>query len=414
MDPVSPQNKNKHDIFVGRQPIYGRRLELYAYELLYRGSDIDYADFSEGDRATSQVLLNTFTEFGLERIVGGHLAFVNLTRGFIVGEYPLPVPRTHVVLEVLEEVPPDDQVLQGLQDLRRRGFKIALDDFVFSPERAPMLAMADIVKVDILGVESDEIRARFQQLKPLGLKLLAEKIETREQFELCRDMGFDFFQGYFLAKPNVVSGTSIPANSLNLLRLMAELQSQGQDIERVAEIISQDVALSYKLLRHINAAVYSMPRRIDSVRETVAYLGLSTIKNLAYLFLLSDTGERPHELLVTAMMRAKMCELLARTSKTSNPAGYFTVGLFSTLDALLSLPMERVVAKLPLSEELQRALLRGEGPMAEALRCALAYEHGDWEAVRCFGLPRSAIKGAFLDTVAWVEAVDQEIASVAA
>jgi EAL and modified HD-GYP domain-containing signal transduction protein len=409
---MEEREEAKHDIFVGRQPIYGRRLELHAYELLYRGADVDYADFTEGDRATSQVLLNTFTEFGLERIVGGHLAFINLTRGFIVGEYPLPVPRTQVVLEVLEEVEPDEEVLAGLQDLRRRGFKIALDDFVYKPEREPLLALADVVKVDILGLPPDEIRARYQQLKPLGLKLLAEKIETREQFELCRDMGFDYFQGYFLAKPNVVSGASIPANGLNLLRLMAEFQDPDHDVGRIAEIVSQDVALSYKLLRHINAAIYGMPRRIDSVKETVTYLGLSTVKNLACLFMLSDVGEQPHALLVTAMMRAKMCELLARASKAPNPSSFFTVGLFSTLDALLNAPMERVVRKLPLGEELQQALLERKGPMAEALRCTLAYERGDWDAVECFSLPRAAIKEAFLGSVVWVEAVDQEIAAV--
>ncbi|HEX6881937.1 MAG TPA: HDOD domain-containing protein [Planctomycetota bacterium] len=408
--PVPP----KHDIFVGRQPIYGRRLELYAYELLYRGADVDYADFTEGDRATSQVLLNTFTEFGLERIVGGHLAFINLTRGFIVGEYPLPVPRTQVVLEVLEDVEADEQVLAGLKDLRRRGFKIALDDFVYRPDLEPLLALADIVKVDILGLEEGQVRARYRQLHPLGIKLLAEKIETREQFELCRDIGFDYFQGYFLAKPNVVSGASIPASQLNLLRLMAEFQSPEHDLERIAEIVSQDVALSYKLLRHINAAIYGMPRRIESVKETVTYLGLSTVKNLACLFLLSNGGEHPHELLVTAMMRAKMCENLARAAKLPQPSGFFTAGLFSTLDALLGMPMERVVSKLPLGEELQRALLAGQGPMAEALACTLAYERGDWDEVRCFELRRAAIKGAFLEAVAWVEAVDQEIASVAA
>jgi len=405
---------SKHDIFVGRQPIYGRRLELHAYELLYRGADVDYADFTEGDRATSHVLLNTFTEFGLERIVGGHLAFINLTRGFIVGEYPLPVPRTQVVLEVLEEVEPDEQVLAGLADLRRRGFKIALDDFVYRPEREPMLALADIIKVDILGLDHAEIRARFQQLKPRGIKLLAEKIETREQFELCRDMGFDYFQGYFLAKPNVVSGSSVPASSLNLLRLMAEFQSPDHDFDRIAEIVSQDVALSYKLVRHINAAIYGMPRRIESVKETVTYLGLSTVKNLACLFMLSDGGEHPHELLVTAMMRARMCECLARAHGAANSSSFFTVGLFSTLDALLNMPMDRVVKRLPLGEDLQRALLDGQGPMSEALRCTLAYERGDWDAVQCFGLPRATIQNAFLEAVLWVEAVDQEIAALAA
>ncbi len=407
------ESELKQDIFVGRQPIYGRRLELYAYELLYRGADVDYADFTEGDRATSQVLLNTFTEFGLERVVGGHLAFINLTRGFIVGEYPLPVPRTQVVLEILEEVQPDEQVLAGLRDLRRRGFKIALDDFVYCEERAPLLALADIVKVDILGLGEAEIRERFGLLKPVGLKLLAEKIETRAQFDLCRDIGFDYFQGYFLAKPNVLSGSSIPANGLNLLRLMAEFQNPDCDFERIQEIVSQDVALSYKLLRHINAAIYGMPRRIDSIQETVAYLGLSTVKNLACLFMLTDVNEQPHELLVTGMMRAKMCECLARARGERVSSSYFTAGLFSTLEALLSSPMANVVKKLPLSEELRNALLEGVGPIGEALRCTIAYERGEWAAVDCFSLPRAVIKRAFLDAVEWVESVDRELSAVA-
>jgi EAL and modified HD-GYP domain-containing signal transduction protein len=324
------------------------------------------------------------------------------------------VPRTQVVLEVLEDIEPDEQVLAGLQDLRRRGFKIALDDFVRDARHEPLLPLADIVKVDVLGLSPDEVRTRYQELKPLGIRLLAEKIETREQFELCREMGFDYFQGYFLAKPNVVSGSSIPANGLNLLRLMAAFQDPDHDIESIAEIVSQDVALSYKLLRHINAAIYGMPRRIDSVRETVAYLGLGTVRNLACLFLLSDVGEQPHELLVTAMMRAKMCDLLAHAAGLRSSSSFFTVGLFSTLDALLNAPMERVVKKLPLTQELQDALLGGRGPLGEALRCTLAYERGDWDAVACFSLPRSAIKQAFIDAVVWVEAADQEIAAIGA
>jgi EAL and modified HD-GYP domain-containing signal transduction protein len=410
MNPASAGSKQ--DIFVGRQPIYGRRLELFAYELLYRGADIDYADFTEGDRATSQVLLNTFTEFGLERIVGGHLAFINLTRGFIVGEYPLPVPRTQVVLEVLEDVEPDEEVLRGLAELRRRGFKVALDDFVFDESKRPMVALADIVKVDVLGLPPAEIERRFHELEPMGVKLLAEKIETREQFEHCRAVGFDYFQGYFLAKPNVVSGSSAPANGLNLLRLMAEFQAPEQDLDRIAEIVSQDVALSYKLLRHINAAIYGMPRRIDSVRETVMYLGLPMVRNLACLFMLTDAGQYPHELLVTAMMRARMCELLARAGGVESCGGYFTVGLFSTLDALLNLPLETVLKRLPLAQDVQDALLEQRGPKGEALCCTLAYERGDWGAVNCFGLPRKAIKEAFLEAVVWVETVDTEIADL--
>ncbi len=407
MDPQVPQASQ--DVFVGRQPIYGRRLELYAYELLYRGADIDYADFTEGDRATSQVLLNTFTEFGLERVVGTHLAFVNLTRGFIVGEYPLPVPRNQVVLEVLEEVEPDEEVIKGLQELRRRGFKIALDDFLYRPELEPMVELANIIKLDVLDLSNEEIQRRFEVLSPYKCKLLAEKIETREQFEFCRQLGFDFFQGYFLAKPNVVSGSSVPTNGLSLLRLMAEFQDPHCDFERIHDIVRQDVTLSYKLLRHINSARYGMPRRIDSIHETLVYLGLATVRNLSCLFLLSSETEQPHELIVTSMMRAKMCEQLAISGAKRDPYAFFTVGLFSTLDAMLGSSMSAILEKLPLAEELGGALLNYEGELGEALRATLAYERGDWSSVACFGLPLPEIKKAFITAVEWVDRADGEL-----
>lgn len=409
-----PDSPSLQSIFVGRQPIYGRRLDLYAYELLYRGADVDFADFEEGDRATSQVLLNTFTEFGIERVVGPHLAFVNLTRGFLVGEYPLSVPRTQVVLEVLEDVEPDPEVIAGMRELRRRGFRIALDDFIYRPEFEPMLALADIVKLDILGLEEGELRERYEKLKPYGTKLLAEKIETREEFEFCRDLGFDYFQGYFLARPNTLSGTSVTPSRLNLLRLLAEIQDPDCNFDRVQEIVAQDVTLSYRLLRQINSALYAMPRRIDSIKETVCYLGIDAVKNVASLSLLSAFDNTPHELVKTAMLRARMCELLAKAARHPEPQRYFTAGLFSTLDAMMGVGMGQVLPRLSLTDELEEALVDHCGPIGEALATTLAYENGDWDHVGCFDLSRAQIKGAFLDAVEWVESVDREILGLAA
>jgi EAL and modified HD-GYP domain-containing signal transduction protein len=402
------------DIFVGRQPIYSRRLELYAYELLYRGADMDFADFEEGDRATSQVLLNTFTEFGIERVVGGHLAFVNLTRGFIIGEYPLPVPRTQVVLEVLEDVEPDEEVLAGLRDLRQRGFRIALDDFVYEERFKPMLELADIIKLDVLNMSDEEIVENFERLKPYGAKMLAEKIETRAQFDLCFEIGFDYFQGYFLAKPNVVMGSAVVPSRMNLLRLLSEIQSPACDFERVQEIVTQDVTLSFKLLRHINAVIYGMPRRIESIKETVVYLGLDAVKNIACLSLLSDMDDTPHELIVTSMLRGRMCQNLAKASGTSELEPFFTVGLFSILDAMMNSSMRKIISQLPLTEELQAALVSHEGPCGQALASTLAYEIGDWQNVDCFGLSRRQIKEAFLEAVAWVDKIDGEMFGMAA
>lgn len=399
------------DIFVGRQPIYDRHLQLYAYELLYRGGDVDFASFSEGDRATSQVLLNTFTEFGVDRVVGNHLAFINLTRGFIVGEYPLPVPRTQVVLEVLEDVLPDDDVIEGLKSLRRKGFRIALDDFVYGKGYEPMLAIADIVKVDVQGLDANQIHERYETLKPYGAKLLAEKIETRTIFEVCLEIGFDYFQGYFLARPNVVAGTSVPPSRISLLRLLAELQDPACDFEKVKQIVSQDVTLSYKLLRQVDRSAHGVPHGVESIKEIVAYLGLSAVKNMACLFLLAEMRDTPRELIATSMLRAKMCELLGAARGVEDLQPYFTAGLFSILDAMMDTNMENILSRLPLSKDLESALLEGSGPVGEALACTLAYERGDWEHVVCPGLGRAEIKAAFLDAVAWVDHSSEELAT---
>lgn len=396
------------DVFVGRQPIYGRRLELFAYELLYRDGDVDRARFLRGDGATSRVLLNTFSEFGLESVVGEHLAFVNLTRGFIIGEYPLALPRKRVVLEVLEDVPADPEVLEGLRRLRQQGFQIALDDFVLTQETEPLLELTDIVKVDVLGLGEQEIREYAATLRPLVPKLLAEKIESREVFDVCLDCGFDYFQGYFLARPNVLRGACLSPSRLELVNLLAELQDPNCDIDRIQAIVSRDVTLSFKLLKHMNAAIYGMPRKIESIRETVIYLGLKTVQNLASLFLLASIDDKPHDLLVTSMLRAKMCERMAQLRGVESH-GYFTAGLFSTLDALLDAPMTSIVLKLPLGQDLSDALMSGKGAIGEALACAVAYERGDWENVSCLGLTRAQIKTAFLDAVQWVEGIDADV-----
>lgn len=257
-------------------------------------------------------------------------------------------------------------------------------------------------------------RARVEELRPYGPKLLAEKIETRDRYEICRDVEFDYFQGFFLARPRLLQSMSIPVSRVNLLQLLSELQDPACDMSRIQELVSQDVTLSYKLLRHINAATYGMPRRIESISETVVYLGQAMVSNLACLLMLSQIGDSPRELLVTAMLRAKMCENLAQAAQIEPSQRYFTVGLFSTLDALMSAPMAAILSKLPLVEELRVALLMRRGQLGEALRCTIAYERGDWDRVSCFGLTPGEIKSAFLDAVCWTEEADRELLSPAA
>ncbi len=393
---------------VGRQPIYNRDLEVFGYELLFRTEGADTADFEDGDAATSHVILSAFHEIGMQAVVGRKHAFLNLTRGFIVGEYPLPVPTAGVVLEVLEHVEPDREVLRGLADLVERGYTIALDDFVLDGRTAPFLEFADIVKVDIDALDREQVRAQLAALRVKDLLLVAEQVRTSQDFEDCLALGFDLYQGFFLSRPNVVRGRRVPANRIGVLRLLARISDPTCDLDELEGLISQDVTLTYKLLRYINSTSVGMPRRIESIRETVVYLGRDAIRGLAGLLVLSGMDDRPRDLLVSAMLRARMCELLANAEGLTG-AAYFTTGMFSTLSALLQCSMEEVVRELPLVRTIEDALLGRGGEIGEALSCVLAYEQGEWEGVHYKGLSTAAIKQAFLGAVKWAEDFDREL-----
>lgn len=262
------------EIFVGRQPIYDRQLKVVGYELLFRSYEADHAEFVDGDRATSQVILNTFTEIGLERLVGNGLAFINLTRSFILGEYPPPLAKHRVVLEILEKIPVDKELIEALRVLSARGYQLALDDVVDPHDVGQLLDIADFVKLDLAAVERGRLEEHVTTLRQRKVKLLAEKVETQDVFELCRDLGFDYFQGYFLCRPNVVRGQRMPATRLAIMRLLAKLQVPDIEFGRLEEIVRHDISLSYKLLRLINSAFYARPTEIKSIRQALTLLGI--------------------------------------------------------------------------------------------------------------------------------------------
>jgi c-di-GMP phosphodiesterase len=408
---LSPPNI---DAYVGRQPIFGRKLEVYGYELLYRAGDTDQADFLEGDQATSQVLLNACCEIGLDRIVGQRRAFVNLTRAFVVGEYPIGLPPGSTVLEVLESVASDAEVRNGLERLKAAGYAIALDDYRLDLASGGLVDLADMIKLDCQAYQPDELADEVRRLHGLGLQLVAEKVETQEEFDRCRELGFDYFQGYFLSRPRLIHARTLPSNMVALLQLLSKLQNPDAEVDEVQELVSQDVTLSYRLLRHINSTSYALARSLSSVREAVMYLGLARVRNLASLFLLTRLDQKPTVLLGTAMQRARTCELLALAADFERPDAHFTVGLFSALDTLMDCPLERVLEFLPLAPPLMAALLRREGQLGESLACTLAYEQADWEKVRLAGLSASDIREAYLSAVAWAEETGRQAQAMAA
>ena len=394
------------EIFIARQPIYNRTQHVFGYELLYRSDDENRAKVVEEDAATSQTLLNAFTEIGLNNLVGNRSAFVNLSRGFLIGNYPLPLPSERVVVEVLESVTVDDELIQGVKQLSRRGYTIALDDFVYREEVLPLLKLADIVKLDIQAMSEDDLRHHVATLSEYrGLKLLAEKVEVLEEYEVCRDLGFNYFQGYFFSRPRIIKRKRVPNNQVALVQLLAELQRPDVTVPKLETLISRDVGLSYKLLRYINSAFFGLPKPIESIQRAVVFLGTNVIKRWATLLVLSRVEDKPAELMVTAVVRAKMSEILAKAMGYEAEDTCFTVGLLSVLDALLDMEMDKVLGMLTMSDDVNSALLHREGTPGKILEMVLHYEFNEWDEVRHSELDVDLIRDAYLQSIAWATEV---------
>ncbi len=355
----------------------------------------------DGEKATAQVLVNTFAEFGIDHIVGKQLAFVNFTRKFLLDEAGPPIPPDRVVVEILEDVLIDEALIDAVYRLRSDGFIIALDDFVYHDKWLPLLEIADIVKLDVLDLSLEETRRHLEHLKPFRAKLLAEKIETENEFEVFRDMGFDYFQGFFLAKPRVISGKKIPSNHLVALKLITALQKPDADYHEVENIICMDASLSFQILRHINSAFIALPSRVNSIHQAIVYLGLKETKRWATLIAMSSFDERPAEILGTALVRAKTCELMAEAAGLDNLEIYFTLGLFSVLDSLLQIPMEELLEKLPLEAELKLALLGEHNCLGRSLECAMSYENDAYSDLKFMSLSATDLQSVYLQAVSW-------------
>ena len=395
-------------IFIARQPIYDRDMNVHAYELLFRDKPCGHANITNGEQATSQLLLNALLDIGLPRLVGKHPAFINLTESCIIQGIPSAIAPEHVVLEVLEDVLPGSELLAALSHLKAEGYTIALDDFEYDDSKRPLVELADLIKIDILALSGGELRRQVQKLKSFGIPLLAEKVETQEEFQACREMDFDYFQGYFFCKPDLVSGERSPACRTQVLRLLTRLQDPNLEFDELADLISQDVSFSYRILRYINSAQFGISRKIESIQTAATMIGLQRIKTWLTILAMSNIDDKPHELILTSLIRARMCETLSADSPVSDSSA-FTVGLFSALDALTGQPLDAALANLPLSEEINQALLEREGPLGQLLHQVLAYEAADWDTVLTLSGQGSEPEEAYLKAVEWAGDLDQSL-----
>ena len=396
-------------VFVGRQPVYNQQLEVTGYELLMHRYEANQTNLVGDNHTASQMILNTVMEIGLDRLVGDGMAFIKLPRNFILERYPLKFFYDRVVLEIKESIADDEELKEALRDISRHGYRIALDVVVDVESVEPLLDIVDIIKVDLTTVGYKHLEKIVSNLRQYKIKFLAKKINSLDEFDMCRKIGFDYFQGFFLCMPNLESEHRIPATRTATLRLLTKLHEPDIEFKELVEIIRGDVSLSYRLLRLVNSAFYAKPKKIESIHQALTLLGIRRIRDWVSLLLLSNIVDKPHELVITAMERAKMCELLCLTVKDRYVEMGFMVGMFSVLDALLDMTLEEIIFSLPVTEEVSSALLQHEGDLGRILNCVLAYERGEWETSLSSGLEPDAIRDAFLESLDWATEVSSLI-----
>lgn len=400
------------DIFVARQPILSRAQRTYGYELLFRNGLTNSFPEIDGETASSKVLSNSFFSIGMDQLVFEKKAFINFTQGLLVKKIPMMFPKEKIVIEVLEDIEPTEEVIAACREMASSGYELALDDFVYENKLKPLIDLANIIKFDFRLTPIDQIKAALRSLSGnRRLRFLAEKVETQEEFNQAVSMGFEYFQGYFFSRPQIIKGKEIPSSTMNLLQIVAEANREDFDFANLEKHILNDIAISYKLLRYINSAFFRRVTEISSIKQALVLLGEREVKRFISLMLIARLAPgKPDELVRTSIIRAKMAELIAKYTKGKyNEAEVFTMGLFSLIDAILDQDIGDLMGKLPLAESIKKALVEGHGPLAEFMGLIISYEKGVWDefhkGLEKLNLEEDIVPRCYMEAVGWAEAL---------
>ncbi|MBS7525749.1 HDOD domain-containing protein [Fusibacter paucivorans] len=372
------------DVFLARQPIFNRDKKVVAYEILYRESVRNVYDPNyDGDMATTSVISDTLINFGIEGLTKSKRAFINFTRNLLMEDMPFLINPDQLIVEILENVDIDEKVIEKCQKLKDAGYSIALDDFVDNEKYLPIIDYVDIIKVDFLVLKSEGRRLVADKYKPMGLLLLAEKVETYADYEEALALGYDFFQGFFFEKPVVCKTKGINVSTFRYLEIIKETVSDVPDFSKLTDIVKNDLSLTYKLLRLINSPAFYRHTEITSVNQALTLLGINEIRKWITLIMLRDvSSDQPDEVIKVSLNRAFFAERAAAyfdLDERTNEA--FLVGLFSMIDAIMEKPLFEILDELPLKEDVKSALLGMRNPFHELLRLVRFYEKGNWEMI---------------------------------
>jgi EAL and modified HD-GYP domain-containing signal transduction protein len=378
------------NVRIARQPILNDGQVVQGYELLYPTGDVDET------LAAARITIEALSEIGFERLVGLSRAWINVTPEFLAGDMVLNLPPDRVVLELNPQLGGDQATLERLAELRDSGYSFAADGFTLGSSPNALLPLVDFVKLDTREIGAREVARHAFELRSADVTLVAGNVETGEEFELAKAAGAHLFQGFFFCRPHMLPGRRITPSRAAMLQLSSALQDPEVQLADLERIIGNDVALSYRLLKYINSAYFSLRNEIRSIKQALGLLGIEPLRRWATLSIFAEVGDQPRELLVTALIRARFCET-AGTSADGKPAELFTLGLFSVLDALTATPMYTAIADLPLAPVLRDALLHHSGP-GRLLDSVIAIEAGDFGRANAIA-PNSS--EAYLDAVAW-------------
>ena len=396
------------DVFVARQPIFSKTLHVHGYELLYRGTPGNSFDGASADVATARVIVNAFLTIGAEKLLNGKIPFINFDSSLLL-EHAALLPFPSAVIEILENVEPTQDVLAACRDLKNKGYKLALDDTATAARIEPWLDIVDIVKVDFLKADAQSLKDIATTCKERKIQALAEKVETIESFKNASTLGYEYFQGYFFARPTVVKGRAMSESKLLLVQLLREVSGDEVDFNRIEPLIQRNVSLVYKLLRFVNSPLFAWRSQIKSVRHAMTLLGEEELRKWISLLLVAGLGaDAPPQLLVNSLVRARFAELLCpKIRLNKKKASAFLLGLLSHLDTLLHRPMVEVLAELDLDEDLANALLgRANRHTQLSLLYELiqAYDRPDW--IRAVAIAQEFRVGIVDLSSAYVQAVE--------
>lgn len=405
----SSDSATNTDVFIARQPIFTLNQDVFGYELLFRASQENRFSDTDGNTASFHTINNALHLTGLDTLTNGKKAFINFTRRLLTEKWYTLLPSDLVVVELLEDIVPDDQVIEACRAVKDAGFTLALDDVVTESGYDALFELADIVKIDFMLTTPDDRKPLVERCRKRNLQLLAEKVERTEEIEEAQSSGYAYLQGYFFAKPQMMRSRDVRTHKLSYLRFLDHINRSSIDYDQVEAIVKEDASLAYKLLRYMNCAAMGMRQKVASIQQALALLGESALRKWGSLVALTGLADgKPEELLTLCLIRAHFCESLAPALNMQNrETSLFMLGLLSGLSAVMDAPVREVLKDVPIEDDVRDSLLGKPTRIGSVYRLARACERGDWQRTQhcaeTLSLSEAVVAQAYQNALKWAD-----------